>query len=190
MTAMETWDAIRSRRDVRQFEDRPIPQEDLDLILEAGRRAPSSGNQQRWDFVVVTDRAQLQELSRVWRGAQHVAASAATVALVAPSFEAPKERESVAYDLGQGSMSMMIMAADRGVGSGHSAVADQDLARKILGFPEDRFCAFLIPMGYPADGPLRPRRRPNRRPIEEVVHWGHWGGKRVPTQEVLSPGGR
>ena len=188
MTAMETRDAIRSRRDVRQFEDRPIPQEDLGLILEAGRRSPSAGNQQRWDFVVCTDRGQLRELSRVWRGAQHVATSAATVALVAPSFEAPQERESVQYDLGQATMSMMVMAADRGVGSGHSAVADQELARKILGFPPDRFCPYLIALGYPADGPLRPRRRPNRRPIEEVVHWGHWGGKRAPTQEVLSPG--
>jgi len=184
---METWDAIRSRRDVRQFEDRPIPRDDLELILEAGRRAPSSSNQQRWDFVVVTDRGQLRELSRVWRGAQHVASSAATVALVAPSLEAARDRESVAYDLGQATMSMMIMAADRGVGSGHSAVADQELARKILGFPQDRFCPFLIVMGYPADGPLRPLRRPNRRPFEEVVHWGHWGGKRVPTRAAAGP---
>jgi nitroreductase len=189
MTRMETWDALRSRRNVRQYEDRPIPQEDLDAILEAGRRSPSAGNRQRWDFIVCTDRSQLQELSRVWRGAQHVAGSAATVALIAPSFETPQERESVQYDLGQATMSMMLLAADRGVGSGHAWVTEQDLARSILGFPADRFCAWLIAFGYPADGPLRPLQRFVRRPIEEVVHWGHWGGKRVPTQEVLSPGG-
>lgn len=65
---METWDAITSRRNVRDFADRPIGDADLDRILEAGRRAPSSRNWQPWDFVVVTDREQLQALSQVWRG--------------------------------------------------------------------------------------------------------------------------
>ena len=53
-------------------------------------------------------------------------------------------------------MSMMIAAADLGIGSGHSAVADQELARQILGFPEDRFCAHMVPLGYPAERPLFP----------------------------------
>ena len=53
---MQTWDAITSRRNVRSFADRPIAAADLDQILEAGRRAPSSQNWQPWDFVVVTDR--------------------------------------------------------------------------------------------------------------------------------------
>jgi nitroreductase len=171
---METWDAIRSRRDVREFEDRPIPREHLDQILEAGRRAPSSRNWQPWDFVVVTDREQLTELSGVWRGARHVAGSAATIALVAPTPEDEQQRDRLHYDLGQATMSIMLAAADLGVGSGHAAVADQQLARQILGFPADRFCAYLIALGYPADRPLRPIDRPNRRPFEDVVHWGRW----------------
>jgi nitroreductase len=79
---MRAWDAIRARRDVRQFADRRIADQDLDRILEAGRRSPSSQNWQPWDFPVVTDRAQLQELPRVCRGAGHVAGSAATIALI------------------------------------------------------------------------------------------------------------
>ena len=70
---METWDALRARRNVRQFTDRPVPEEGLDRILEAGRRAPSASNWQPWDFVLVTDRAQLVELAKVWQGAGHVA---------------------------------------------------------------------------------------------------------------------
>ena len=70
-------------------------------------------------------------------------------------------------------MSMMLAAADVGIGSGHSAVGDQDLAR-LLRFPEDRFCPYLIAFGYPADRPLRPIRNPNRRPFDEVVHRGRW----------------
>jgi nitroreductase len=70
---------------VRAYADRPIPPEALDRVLEAGRRSPSSSNNQRWDFIVCTDRSQLRELARVWRGAGHVAGSAATIALVAPT---------------------------------------------------------------------------------------------------------
>jgi len=171
---VETWDAIRSRRNVRSYADRPIAAEDLDRILEAGRRSPSSSNQQRWDFVVCTDRAQLVELSRVWRAASHVATSAATIALVAPTSDDQRTRESIQYDLGQATVSMMLAAADLGVGSGHAAVTDQKLARRLLGFPEDRFCAWLVALGYPADRPLKPIMRPNRRPLEDVVHRGRW----------------
>ena len=77
-TGMQTWAAITSRRNVRSFADRPIPGADLDRILEAGRRSPSSQNWQPWDFIIVTDREQLRALAALWRGASHVAESAAT----------------------------------------------------------------------------------------------------------------
>src|SRR5262245_46724904 len=141
---MQTWDAIRARRNVRQFTDEPLPPDQLDRILEAGWRTPSSKNIQPWDFVVVTDRDQLAELSKVWQFASHVAASAATVALVIPAAGAT----GMHYDLGQATMSMMIAAADLGIGSGHSAVGDQELARSVLGLPADRTCAYLIAFGY------------------------------------------
>jgi nitroreductase len=169
---METWDAIRARRNVRQYADRPIGAAELDRILEAGRRTPSSRNSQPWDFVVVTDRAQLRDLATVWRGAGHVAASAATVALVVPAESDPARRASVSYDLGQATMSMMLAAADLGVGSGHASVADQDRARELLGLPADRVCAYLVALGYPAARPLRPMSRPDRRPFDDVVHRG------------------
>jgi nitroreductase len=171
---VETWDAIRSRRNVREYAERPIPDRDLDRILEAARRTPSSSNRQRWDFIVCTDRDQLRELVGVWRGGRHVAASAATVALIAPIVDDAHTRESIEYDLGQATMSIMLCGADLGIGSGHSAVEDQDLARRLLGFPEDRTCAWLIALGYPRDGELRPLRRINRRPFDEVVHRGRW----------------
>jgi nitroreductase len=171
---METWDAIRARRNVREFEQRPLPEEHLERILEASRRAPSSRNWQPWDFVVVTERDQLRELAKVWRGAGHVANSAATIALVLPQTNDAGERDRAQYDLGQATMAMLIAAADLGIGSGHAAVADQDQARRVLGFPEDRYAAYLIDLGYPADRPLKPIRNPNRRSFSEVVHWGRW----------------
>lgn len=177
---MDTWDAITSRRNVRQFSDQRIEGEVLDRILEAGRRAPSSRNWQPWDFVVVTDRGQLQELSMVWRGAAHVADSAATIALVAEDTDDQRTREMILYDLGQATMAIMIAAADYGVGSGHAAVQDQGKAREVLGLPGDRRVAYLIDLGYPADRPLKPIGRPDRRPFDEVVHMGRWKGGPAP----------
>jgi nitroreductase len=171
---METWDAITSRRNVREFDGRAIADDDLERILEAGRRAPSSRNTQPWDFVVVTDRGQLRELSKVWRGAGHVAQSAVTVALIVEDSDDPRTRERMRYDLGQATMAMMIAAVDLGIGSGHSSVGDQDLARRILGVPPERVVAFMVDFGYPADRPLKPIRNLNRRPFEEVVHRGRW----------------
>jgi len=171
---METWDALLPRRNIRAFADRPIPGDDLDRVLEAGRRSASSANQQRRDFVAVTDMTRLVNLARMWRGTGHVAGSAATIALVTPDAADPRTRESIQNDLGQATMAMLIAATDLGIGSGHAAVAAQDLARQLLGLPTDRFCAWHIALGYPVDRPLSPVRHPNRRPFEQVVRRDRW----------------
>lgn len=169
---MQTWDAITARRNVRAFADTPIPPADLDRILEAGRRSPSSQNWQPWDFVVVTERAQLRELSQVFAGAYHVAQSAAAIAIVGPVADNPYQRAQ--FDCGQAAMSMALAAADLGIGSSHAGVADMALARRVLGLPEDRSWVILMSLGYPADRPLTPVRNPKRRPFDEVVHRSHW----------------
>jgi nitroreductase len=171
---METWDALRSRRNVRRYDDRPIPPADLDRILESARHTPSAGNRQFWDLVVVTERDRLERLSTVWQGARHVAVSAATVALVAPQAEPGRDRELLQYDLGQLTYAIMIAAADLGIGSGHSAVGDQDAARLILQVPEDHNVEWMVALGYPADRPLAPIEKIDRRPFDDLVHREHW----------------
>jgi nitroreductase len=171
---METWDAIRARRNVRQYTDQPISRDDLAKILDAGRRAPSASNWQPWNFVVVTDRDQLAELAKVWQAAGHVARSAATIAIVAKEPEDSRQRNLLEYDLGQATANIMLEAVDLGIGSGHSAVSDQEQARRVLGTPNGYFCAYLIALGYPVDRPLRPLARPDRRPLDEVAHWDRW----------------
>ncbi len=169
---MQTWDAITSRRNVRSFADRPVSAEHLDQILEAGRRAPSSQNNQPWDFILVTEREQLRQLATVSVGAGHLASSAAAIALITSAD--PERARRTQFDLGQATMSMMLAAADLGIGSGHAGVGDQGAAARLLGLPEGRTCAFLISLGYPADRPLAPIRNPDRRPFDEVVHRGTW----------------
>ncbi len=171
---MDTWDTIRARRNVRRFAERPIPDEDLDRILDAGRRSPSSMNEQPWDFVVCTERDTLRALAQTWRHAGHVAGSTATVVLVAPVVSDPDTRDWLFYDMGQATMSMMLAAADVGIGSCHAALDDQALARRLLALPGDRFCVGLISLGYPAGGPLAPIEHPDRRPFGDVVRRERW----------------
>src|ERR1700729_1259411 len=158
---METWDAIRARRNVRTYQTDPVPAADLDRIAEAGWRAPSASNRQHWNFIIVTDRDQLQALSTVWQGARHIAGAAAAIALVLPQPADDRTKVVDQYDLGQATYAIMLAAADLGVGTGHSSVGDQEKARAILGVPEDRYVAYLIGVGYPADRPLKPIVKPN-----------------------------
>jgi nitroreductase len=171
---METWDAITARRNVRSYDDRSIAPEHLERILEAGRRAPSASNRQKWDFVLVTDPAQLRELSTVWVGAGHLARAKAAIVLVLPEPESERYRTIDQYDLGQATMAMLLAATDLGIGSGHSAVGDQEACRCIVDAPADHLCAYMIALGYPADRPLRPLVKIDRRPFDEVVHRDKW----------------
>jgi nitroreductase len=171
---METWDAIRARRNVRTYLPDPVAAADLDRIAEAGWRAPSGSNRQHRNFIVVTDREQLQALSTVWQGAKHIAGAAAAIALVIPHPADERSKVIDQYDLGQATYAIMVAAADLGIGTGHSSVGDQETARKILGVPDDHDVAFLIGVGYPADRPLKPIVKPDRLPFNEVVRYGHW----------------
>lgn len=171
---METWDAIRARRNVRTYQPDPVPAADLDRIAEAGWRAPSASNRQHWNFIIVTDRDQLEALSTVWQGARHIAGAAAAIALVLPQPADERSKVVDQYDLGQATYAIMLAATDLGVGTGHSSVGDQEKAREILGVPDDHDVAFMIGVGYPADRPLKPIVKPNRLPFDEVVRHGHW----------------
>ena len=171
---METWDAIRARRNVRTYRPDPVPAADLDRIAEAGWRAPSASNRQHWNFIIVTDKDQLQALSTVWQGARHIAGAAAAIALILPQPADERTKVVDQYDLGQATYAIMVTAADLGIGTGHSSVGDQEKAREILGVPADYDVAYLIGVGYPDDRPLKPLVKPNRLPFGEVVRHGHW----------------
>jgi nitroreductase len=169
---METWEAIRTRRHVRKYQERPIPPADLDQILEAGRVAPSWSNRQARDFVVVTDRDRLAELATVSAGAGHVRGSAASMAFVVPDDDAMIIQYS--YDAGQATMLMAIAAVSLGIGSAPAEIGDGERLRQILGLPTNQRCLHVLAFGYPADGPLDLTTKLHRRPFDEVVHRDRW----------------
>jgi len=169
---METWQAINSVRVVRQFAERPLAAEHLDRILNAGRRAGSSKNQQRWAFIVVRDRDRLRELTRVGRYADHLAGATVAIALVTPDAKGA----TLPWDLGRAAQNMMLAAWELGIGSVPATVHHHEVAATLLGLPEGQRCDFLLSFGYPAD-PSKlnaPNRAGGRLPLEAVVHEERW----------------
>ena len=172
----DVWAAIRGKRMVRRFEDRPLAPEHLQRILDAGRHAGSSKNKQRWDFIVVEDRDLLGRLAAVGPYAGHLAGAAAGIALVTPDPRRPGAPLSIVWDLGLAAANMMLVAWELGIGSCPATVYEQPLARQLLGYPEDRSCDDILSFGYPADPAdlTRPPQAGGRRALSEVVHRDRW----------------
>ncbi len=173
---MDVWTAIRTKRMVRRFRDEPLPADQLERIVDAGRHAASSKNQQAWDFIAVEDRERLRALSAVGPYAGHVAGAAAAVALLAPDPRAPGASLSLVWDLGLAAENMMLAAWELGIGSCPATVYDQAIAREVLGHPADRWCGYVLSFGLPADPDdlTRPARAGGRRPLEEILHRERW----------------
>jgi nitroreductase len=169
---METWKAINSLRVVREFDARPVEPEHVERILNAGRRAGSSKNQQHWAFVVVRDRARLRELAAVGKYAGHLAGATVAIALVTPS----PASASVMWDCGRAAQNMVLAAWELGIGSVPATVYDHDLAHRLLGLPPDRRCDFLLSFGHPTDPSelTALNRAGGRLPLDELVHEEQW----------------
>ena len=169
---METWQAINSVRVVREFTPQQLDADQIERILNAGRRAGSSKNQQHWAFIVVRDRERLRELGAVGKYAGHLAGAAVAIALVTPSPASP----SVMWDCGRAAQNMVLAAWELGIGSAPATVYDHDLVHRLLGLPSDRRCDFLLSFGHPADPSelTAPNRAGGRLPLTDVVHEEHW----------------
>jgi nitroreductase len=173
---ISVWDAISTKRAVRTFADTPLAPGHLDRILRAGRRSGSSKNLQRWDFIVCRDRQHLRELAAVGPWADHLAGAAVGIALVTPDPAAADAPMSVMFDLGQAAAYMMLAAWELGIGSVPATVYEHDLARRLLGYPGDHHCEYILSFGYPADdAELTAANRPRgRKPLAGIVHEERW----------------
>src|SRR5688572_7196722 len=170
---MNVSDAIRMKRAVRKFQDKPLPEDLVRAILNAGRRSQSSKNEQGWQFIAIRDKAILRALSEMGRYAGHLAGAALGIAIVTPN---PEGKFQDLFDAGQAAAYMQLAAWELGVGSCLASIYEPEKARGILGFPPGWQVRICLSFGYPLEaGKLSaPPKKGGRRPLEEVVHWEKW----------------
>ncbi len=169
---MDVMDAIRRRRSIRSYEDRPIEEEKLAAVLEAGRLAPSACNRQEWRYLVVRDPELRAGLVEAANGQAFV--GEAPVVLVAcaetdghkMACGEPCYPIDVAISLDH----ISLKAVEEGLGTCWIGAFNQAAVKKLLGIPEDIRVVELMPLGYPADEPAaRPRLE-----LDEIVTYDTW----------------
>lgn len=172
---MDVWDAIRSKRAIRQFVDEPLAESDIERILDAGRRSQSSKNSQPWHFIAIQDRETLRSLSKLGNFLGHVAGAAMCVAILTPPPDDNERYPWNMFDAGQCAAYMQLAAQEIGVGSCLGTVYQPEEARALLEFPDDLHLRIVISFGYPAEKQERKGLgKAGRRAIGEIVHWDRW----------------
>jgi nitroreductase len=142
-------------------------------ILNAGRRAQSSKNTQPWQFIAITDKAVLKQLSECGEWAGHLAGAALGVAILTPE---PTAKFQTMFDAGQAAAFMQLAAWELGVGSVPASIYEAEKARAILGFPDELHLRIALSFGYPADPAVltAPPRSGGRTKLDEIVHWNKY----------------
>src|ERR1051325_10551314 len=164
---MDTYDAVRTVLAVRAFQEKPVPAEVKNRILEAGRLTASGSNQQPWHFILVDDRAGLQQLGTLVKTGPYIAQAAFAVVVVV-------EQSKMALSDGSRAIQSMILTAwDNGVGSNWSGFASIPEVNKALNIPDNLDVLAVVPFGYPAKEVGQGKK--NRKAPAEVFYRGKFG---------------
>ena len=170
---MKVSEAIRTKRAVRKFQDKPLPEDVIRAILNAGRRSQSSKNEQTWQFIAVQDKAILKGLSECGTWAGHLAVAALGVAILTPD---PAAKFQTLFDAGQAAAYMQLAGWELGVASCPASIYDFERSRAVLGFPPEWHLRVALSFGFPADEEKLSAapQKGGRIALDEVVHWEKW----------------
>src|SRR5512138_134813 len=170
---MNVSEAIRTKRAVRKFQEKSLPDEVINAILNAGRRSQSSKNEQGWQFIAVRHKSILKALSECGQWAGHLAGAALGVAILTPD---PEGKFQIMFDAGQAAAFMQLAAWELGVGSVPASLYEFEKTREILGFPPEWHLRIALSFGYPIDEEKlsAPPQKGGRRSLDEIVHWERW----------------
>ena len=169
---MDVFEAIRGRRSVRAFTGENVPEETVEALLDAARMAPSAGNVQPWELIVVRDRDRKEGLVRAALD-QSFIGEASVVVVVCVDLEragwAYGQRGRTLYclqDTAAAVENMLLAAHSLGLGACWVGAFDEGLTRSILAIPDRCRPVAIVPVGHPAE---KPRAR-SRRSLKEIVH--------------------
>jgi nitroreductase len=170
---MKVSEAIRTKRAVRKFQDKPLSEEIVKIILNAGRRSQSSKNTQAWQFIAITAKKTLTDLSKCGEWAGHIAGAALCVAILTPD---PEGKFQIMFDAGQAAAFMQLAAWELGVGSVPASLYEFEKTREVLQFPEEWHLRIALSFGYPleAEKLSAPPKKGGRVSLDEIVHWDKW----------------
>lgn len=167
---MDILNLLKSRRSIRVYQDRPIPNDLLLQILEAGRWAPTGANLQPWHFIVVTDpetRRRIGEVTRfLFIKSSHVEKAPVVIVL---GFNTRKGKYG-RYDVTLAGGNMMTMATNLGLGTCWIGAFDERKVKEILEIPDNIEVIALLTLGYPDEK----TEIPPRVELEKIVHWESW----------------
>jgi nitroreductase len=158
---MDVFEAIKKRRSIRKFTGEPIPREDLEKIVDAGRLAATGGNRQPWTFIVITEREMIDKLKVA---AEWMDKAAAIIAVVMdPSSRWWLEDGAAAVE----NMLIAVTALNYGACwlEGYTIPREQEF-KDLLGVPEHKRLLTLVPVGIPAD-----TGKKEKKPLSEVCKW-------------------
>jgi nitroreductase len=175
---MDVMEAIRTRRSVRSYEDRPVEEEKLAAVLEAGRLAPSAKNLQEWRFVVVRDAETRKKLMVAAKDQSFVGEAPVVIACCAETDNHVMSCGQLCYpiDVAISIDHMTLKAVEEGLGTCWIGAFHEDKAKAVLGIPDEIRVVELLALGYPKYGDTgRPK---SRMAMNEIVHWEKWGGRR------------
>jgi nitroreductase len=163
---VDTWLAIASRREVREYSEREIPEDVVRTILDAGRLAGSGKNRQPWRFLLVEDADARERLAEAVFEPGNISGARLVVAILGRS----------GFDTGRCAQNMLLAAWNAGVGSCPNGQKDPEAARAALGLGADDEIAIVLTFGYPAKERHPDRRTPeewssraDRKPLEDLV---------------------
>jgi nitroreductase len=166
---MDAYQAIIAKRDRREYADRPIPDDVVQRILQAGRMAGSSSNSQPCRLIAMKQRESLARLAPAGPGTAPLVNAPLGIVIVI-------KNGSRDFDVGRMAQNMMVAAWAEGIVSCPVGLREEAAARSALGLPEEWTAAIGVAFGYPAAATdATPTRDPRPRiPMEELVHWEKW----------------
>jgi nitroreductase len=163
---MDAYQAIVNKRDRREYEAKPIPEDVLQRILQAGRMAGSSSNTQTVRYIVMRGQAAKQKLAPAGPGTAPLVNAPLAIVVV-------QEKGKRDFDVGRSAQNMMVAAWAEGIHSCPIGLREEAIASEALGLPDTHVAAIGLSFGYPAPSAAKGESRP-RLSLDELVHYDRW----------------
>ena len=164
---MDVFDAVRTLLAVRSYQDKPVPEDVIRRVLDAGRLTASGMNSQPWHFVVVQDRDTLRQLGAMARTGPYIAQAPAAIVV------AIDKTPLAVSDASRAIQSMMLTAWAEGVGSNWVGFRGLEEIKSLLGIPDELDLLAILPLGYPAEAVGKGKKE--RKPLGEVAYRERYG---------------